>query len=280
MLRHQVFNKAEEPPPSWLLSASIADGFSLSDMSGVPIESWMPLLDFLPEHLRHEAEQLLGDGNGKDGAREVHDDKSENRFCGLDRDAGEAHVELILDEDYHAVLGQSAQQASAYGEALASCISASLSIKPERVRVKDLSAGSIKALIAIAAGAPGEAPANECALELVAQASDPASPMRRSVASLTSARLAPEMSQAKDAQHSAVTTLMVEPRASQQSETSDIRYDPCLLCRDTAEQHSSHWRPKLTTHPRCYPLLYPVTPVSEGLSGLPTTSPWELPPSI
>ena len=35
----QALNKAQEPPPAWLLSASISDGFALSDMNDVPIEA-------------------------------------------------------------------------------------------------------------------------------------------------------------------------------------------------------------------------------------------------
>ena len=35
----QALNKAQEPAPAWLLSASISDGFALSDINDVPIEA-------------------------------------------------------------------------------------------------------------------------------------------------------------------------------------------------------------------------------------------------
>lgn len=44
----QVYDNAKEPPPGWLLAASIADGIDVASMSGIPIESWLTLLDYLP----------------------------------------------------------------------------------------------------------------------------------------------------------------------------------------------------------------------------------------
>ena len=43
-----MFNNAKEPPPGWLLAASISDGLDAASMTGIPIESWLTLLDFLP----------------------------------------------------------------------------------------------------------------------------------------------------------------------------------------------------------------------------------------
>jgi hypothetical protein len=56
-----VYDAGQLAPPGWLLAASISDGLSIHDSTGIPIESWRAVLDFLPELLRNQAEALLND---------------------------------------------------------------------------------------------------------------------------------------------------------------------------------------------------------------------------
>ena len=103
----------------------------------------------------------------------------------------------MLELDFDAVIGTSHTQAATFGKTLASDVSASLGIAPDRVRVVELLPGSVRAVIAIdAASAVGHADAEACAHELAAQAADASSPLRQRVATIVSARVLPPESAA------------------------------------------------------------------------------------
>jgi hypothetical protein len=100
----------------------------LSDIHNVPIESWLPLLDYLPQKLREEAQELLQDieqGHSRNAEEGGVDDRGSEEGIGdsqLQSDCGQDEREetddglLSADELFHRKLAETSEGIIAFSD--------------------------------------------------------------------------------------------------------------------------------------------------------------------